>query len=54
VEERDPAAYVAALEDLADDPSRLEAIVNRGRARAMVFTWQRTADLTASVYQTLL
>ncbi len=54
VEGRDPGAYVAALEDLSDDPSRQEALVERARARARGFNWQRTAELTAQVYRTLL
>jgi len=54
VEGRDPGAYVAALEELSDDPSRQEALVERARARARGFNWQRTAELTAQVYRTLL
>ena len=54
VEGRDPAAYVAALEDLSDDPSRQEVLVERGRTWARGFTWQKTAELTARVYRTLL
>jgi len=54
VEGRDPAAYATALGDLADDPSRREVIVNRGWSRALLFSWQRTADQTAHVYRTLL
>jgi len=54
VEGRDPGAYVAALEDLSDDPSRQEALVERARTRARGFNWQRTAELTAQVYRTLL
>jgi len=54
VEGRDPGAYVAALEGLSDDPSRQEALVQRGRARAREFSWQKTAGRTAEVYRTLL
>ncbi len=54
VEGRDPGAYVAALEGLSDDPSRQEALVERGRARAREFNWQKTAERTAQVYRTLL
>ena len=54
VEGRDPAAYVAALESLSDDPLRREELVERGRALARTFTWQRTAEQTADVYRSLL
>jgi len=54
VEGRDPAAYVQALESLSDDPMQREDLVERGRARARTFTWQRTAEQTAQVYRTLL
>src|SRR6267143_3693832 len=54
VEGRDPSAYVEALESLSDDPLRREELVERGRARARTFTWQRTAEQTADVYRSLL
>ncbi len=54
VEGRDPSAYVTALEELSDDPSRREALVERGRARAREFSWQKTAERTAEVYRQLL
>ncbi|HEX4600889.1 MAG TPA: glycosyltransferase family 1 protein [Gemmatimonadales bacterium] len=54
VEGRDPAAYVQALERLSDDALEREELVERGRARARTFTWQRTAEQTAAVYRTLL
>jgi glycosyltransferase involved in cell wall biosynthesis len=54
VEGRDPAAYVEALERLSDDPLEREELIERGRARARTFTWQRTAEETARVYRTLL
>jgi glycosyltransferase involved in cell wall biosynthesis len=54
VEGRDPAAYVQALERLSDDPLEREELIERGRARARTFTWQRTAEETARVYRTLL
>ena len=47
-------AYVEALESLSDDPLRREELVERGRARARTFTWQRTAEQTADVYRSLL
>jgi len=54
VEGRDPAAYVQALESLSDDAMQREELVERGRARARTFTWQRTAEQTAEVYRRLL
>jgi len=54
VEGRDPAAYVAALEQLSDDVTRQEELVERGQARARRFTWQKTAEQTAAVYRKLL
>lgn len=54
VESRDPGAYVEALLDLAEDPSRRERLIELGRARAKGFSWQRTAEQTAGVYRTLL
>jgi len=54
VEGRDPNAYVEALERLSDDVMRREDLVERGRARARTFTWQRTAEQTADVYRSLL
>ncbi len=54
VEGRDPAAYVSALTELADHEGRREILVERGRARARAFTWQRTAEMTAEVYRQLL
>src|SRR6266853_5255555 len=54
VEGRDPAAYVSALTELADHEGRREVLVERGRARARVYTWQKTAEETADVYRRLL
>ena len=54
VEGRDPAAYVSALTELADHEGRREILVERGRARARVYTWQKTAEETADVYRRLL
>ena len=54
VEGRDPAAYVEALEQLSDDPVRQEHLVEKGRARARAFSWQRTAEQTAEVYRQFL
>ncbi|MGH7568746.1 MAG: glycosyltransferase family 4 protein [Gemmatimonadales bacterium] len=54
VEARDAQAYVAALLELSEDADRREALIERGRARAREFTWQRTAERTADVYRELL
>jgi len=54
VEGRDPAAYVSALTELDDHEGRREVLVERGRARARVYTWQKTAEETAEVYRRLL
>ena len=54
VEGRDPVGYMQALEGLSDDPDRQEALVERGRARARSYTWQKTAERTAAVYRELL
>ncbi|MGH7607778.1 MAG: glycosyltransferase, partial [Gemmatimonadales bacterium] len=54
VEGRDPAAYVAALEQLSDDVTEREDLVQKGWARARSFTWQRTAAQTADVYRGIL
>jgi glycosyltransferase involved in cell wall biosynthesis len=45
---------VQALEALSDDEERYDVLVARGLARARQFAWQRTAELTAEVYRTLL
>ncbi|HKV70532.1 MAG TPA: glycosyltransferase family 1 protein [Gemmatimonadales bacterium] len=54
VEGRDPAAYVAALHELASDDDLREALIEKGAERARSFTWQRTADQTADVYRKLM
>jgi glycosyltransferase involved in cell wall biosynthesis len=54
VEGRDPAAYMDALEALSEDSDHREELISRGWARARGFTWQKTAELTAQVYRTLL
>jgi glycosyltransferase involved in cell wall biosynthesis len=53
VEGRDPGEYVHALERLEDQEERDE-LIQRGWARARQFTWQKTAQLTAAVYKSLL
>ena len=54
VEDRDPAAYVQALEQLSEDPTEREDRIQRGWMRARTFTWQRTATMTADVYREFL
>ncbi len=54
VEGRDPAAYVQALDTLADDAELREELINKGWARARQFTWHKTAEQTAEVYRTFL
>lgn len=54
VEGRDPAAYVQALAELAEDPDGREALIERGSERAREFSWQKTANATAEVYRKLL
>ena len=51
VEGRDPAAYVQALDELSEDDERREELISKGWARARQFTWQKTAELTATVYR---
>jgi glycosyltransferase involved in cell wall biosynthesis len=54
VEGRDPGSYVAALLELDEHEGRREILVERGRARARAYTWQKTAEETAEVYRRLL
>ena len=54
VDGRDPAAYVEALRSLAENTHRREILIERGRARARQFSWQKTAEQTAAVYRTQL
>ena len=53
VEGRDPGGYVQALERLSEDSDEREELIQRGWARARLFTWQKTAALTAAVYKPL-
>jgi len=54
VEGRDPAAYVQAINDLADDEVHREMLIERASQRARTYTWEKTADLTAEVYRKLM
>jgi glycosyltransferase involved in cell wall biosynthesis len=54
VEGRDPAAYVQALDALAEDADLREELISKGWARARQFTWHKTAEQTAGVYREFL
>ena len=48
---RDPDAWAAALTRLlTDDPLRAD-LIEKGRARARLFSWERTARETLRVYE---
>lgn len=49
-----PEDLSAALADLAWDEERRGRLVERGFARARIWHWERTADLTATVYERIL
>ena len=50
VEPHDLDALVGALGGLLDDAERRQALRERGLARAALFDWRRTAEMTAAVY----
>lgn len=50
----DHAALADALDRVLSDPSLRDDLRQRGIARAAAFTWQRTAEITASVYRDVL
>jgi glycosyltransferase involved in cell wall biosynthesis len=50
----DEAAIAAAIERLLTDSIEAERLRARGRERAARFTWERTARLTLSVYESTL
>jgi glycosyltransferase involved in cell wall biosynthesis len=50
----DPAAMAAALERLLGDPAEADRLRAAGRARAALFTWERTAELTLASYERAL
>jgi glycosyltransferase involved in cell wall biosynthesis len=47
----DPGAWRAAMLALLDEPSRRNALLEAGLARARTFTWERTARELAGVYR---
>ena len=50
VDPRDVSGISSAVADLLGDSGRRQAMAAAGRARASEFSWERTADLTASTY----
>jgi glycosyltransferase involved in cell wall biosynthesis len=50
----DTEAIGAALERLLSDPALAERLREAGRKRAALFTWERTAELTAASYRRAL
>jgi alpha-1,3-rhamnosyl/mannosyltransferase len=50
----DAAELAGAVSGLLAAPARREAMRQRGRERAALFTWQRTAQLTAAAYREAL
>lgn len=54
VEGRDARAYVDAILALDDDEDRRDLLIEKGRARARAYPWQKTAERTAAVYRELM
>lgn len=54
VPERTPAAWAAAIAELAADPERRRALAAAGPKHARTLTWDRAADATAALYRALL
>lgn len=50
----DAPGLAGVLRGLLDDPARRRDLVERGRARAGAFSWERTARETLAVYRELL
>lgn len=46
-----PAAWARAIAELLSDSGKLEAMRERGKRRAAEFTWKRSAEIHAKVYQ---
>lgn len=51
VDPEDAGALTAAIDGLADNASLREALGARGRARAGIYSWERTARGTLAVYE---
>jgi glycosyltransferase involved in cell wall biosynthesis len=54
VEPMDVAAIVEAVLRLKNDSDFYQKLIDRGLARAKLFTWERTAEQVASIYETLV
>ena len=52
--EPEPAAFSAALLELAGDEALREKLAAAGRERAALFTWQRTAERTDALLESAL
>jgi glycosyltransferase involved in cell wall biosynthesis len=50
----DPEAWAEAIASLLRDEERRADLARRGRERAALFTWTRTAELTLAVYEEAL
>jgi glycosyltransferase involved in cell wall biosynthesis len=50
----DVAGWVAAVEELLASPERRAELVERGRRRAALFTWERCARATVEAYRLAL
>lgn len=50
----DPPAWQAAMRRLASDPSHRAEVIARGRARAALFSWDRTARETLAHFRAVL
>jgi glycosyltransferase involved in cell wall biosynthesis len=50
VDPLDEQAIADALERVLDDPSLADQLARAGEARAAMFTWERTAELTMAAY----
>ncbi|HYQ95444.1 MAG TPA: glycosyltransferase family 1 protein [Candidatus Eisenbacteria bacterium] len=47
----EPEVWAEAMTELLQNSLRREALIRRGLARARVFTWERTAELTMDAYR---
>jgi glycosyltransferase involved in cell wall biosynthesis len=54
VDPRSPEAIAAALDRLVREPELATSLASRGRARAALFSWERTARETLADYQRTL
>ena len=54
VDPTDLRAFMSAAESLLDDSDLRRRMIEKGRARAALYTWRRCADLTIEVYRVAL